>query len=91
MTLPSKPAVTKCLKTAVPKQQKVVPCPESSGWQGPAPSEGTRKDSAPGLSLSFWYFLDLWQHNSSFHMTFSLLCESVSEFPDFICIPVILD
>lgn len=62
------------------KQQKCI-VSHSGGWKsemqvsiGHIPSEGTREGSVPGISPSFRQFLGSWQHNSSFHMAFSL-CE----------------
>lgn len=54
--------------------------PRSRCRRGHAPLEGTGGGSNPDLSGTFWWFLGLWQQNSSLCMAFSCACASVSEF-----------
>lgn len=61
------------------------------GFKDHAPSGSTEERSLPGLSPGFWKFLGLWQHSSSLHVAFSLcMCMSLSKFPLFMGIPVML-
>ena len=51
---------------------------------GPHSSEGSREESVPGLSPSFWGSLVLWLHSSRLHVASPCVPASVFTFPVFI-------
>lgn len=59
--------------------------------QGHAPPEDTRERPVVGLSPNFWWFLGLWQLNSSSYVAFSLCTCLCSDLPLVIRTPIMLE